>query len=92
VLHLVLAPAMIDATAFDRATDPILKFYTVEQARAIVAYHGDEGLRARIEELATKNTEGELSDSERAEYAGYAQANKFVAILQSKARKFLTSR
>ncbi len=35
---------------------------------------GDDALRARIEELASKNTEGELTDSERAEYEGYIQA------------------
>ena len=53
------------------------------------AYRGDDSLRARIEELASKSTEGELTDSERAEYEGYIQANKFIAILQAKAKKLL---
>ena len=79
----------LDAAAFDRGTDPILDFFNVEQARALVAYRGDEALRARIEELAEKNTEGQLTDVERAEYEGYVQANKFIAILQAKARKLL---
>ncbi len=78
-----------DLTAFDRGVDPILDFFSVEQARALAAYRGDDALRARIEELASKNTEGELTESERAEYEGYIQANKFVAILQAKAKKFL---
>ncbi len=78
-----------DLTAFDRGVDPILDFFSVEQARALAAYRGDDALRARIEELASKNTEGELTESERAEYEGYIQANKFVAILQAKAKKLL---
>jgi 5-methylcytosine-specific restriction endonuclease McrA len=78
-----------DLAAFDRGTDPIIDFFSVEQARALAAYRGDDSLRARIEELASKNTDGELTDSERAEYEGYIQANKFIAILQAKARKRL---
>jgi uncharacterized protein YnzC (UPF0291/DUF896 family) len=50
---------------------------------------GDDALRARIEELASKNTEGELTDSERAEYEGYVYINNRIAILQAKAQKRL---
>lgn len=81
-----------DQAAFDRATDPILQFLTVEQARALADFRGDEALQVRIEELAQKSTEGQLSESERAEYEGYVRANKFIAILQAKARKRLTGR
>lgn len=81
----------MDLAAFDRGTDPILDFFNIEQARALVAYRGDDALRARIEELASKNTEGELTDSEQAEYEGYIQANKFIAILQAKAKKRLNN-
>jgi len=81
----------VDMAAFDRGTDPILDFFNVEQARALVAYRGDDALRARIEELAGKSTEGVLTASEQAEYEGYVQANKFVAVLQAKARKLLNN-
>jgi hypothetical protein len=83
--------ATIKMAAFDRGTDAILDFFNVEQARAMVAYHGDEALRLRIQTLAEKSTEGELTEQERAEYQGYVQANKFIAILQAKARKFLSN-
>jgi hypothetical protein len=76
-------------TAFDRGTDPILRFLTPQQAEALVAYRGDEALQRRIEELAAKSTEGALAEEERAEYEGYVKANKFVATLQAKARKLL---
>jgi hypothetical protein len=78
-----------DTTAFERGTDPILQFFTVEQVREIVNYKGDANLRRRIEELARKSNEGELADAERAEYEGYVRANKFIALLQAKARKLL---
>jgi hypothetical protein len=78
-----------DTVAFDRGTDPILGFFNVEQARALVAYRGDQAIRERIEELARKSTEGKLTEQERAEYEGYVQANKFIAILQAKAKKLL---
>jgi len=78
-----------DTAAFDRGTDPILELLTVEQARRIVAYRADESLQQRIEELAQKCTEGRLREEERAEYEGYVKANKFVALLQAKARRML---
>jgi hypothetical protein len=45
-------------------------------------------LRDRIEDLATRNTEGELTPDERDEYAGYVRANKFVAVMRREARAF----
>ena len=80
-----------DAVAFDRATDGLLSFFTPEQARALIAYRGEACLRGRIEELADKNTEGELTADERAEYEGYVRANRFVAILQGKLKKLLAA-
>lgn len=81
--------AAFDVVAFDRGTDAVLQFFTIEHARALVAYRGDETIRARMEELAEKSNEGDLSDQERAEYEGYIQANDFIATLQAKARKLL---
>jgi uncharacterized protein YnzC (UPF0291/DUF896 family) len=46
-------------------------------------------LQARIEELAARCNEGQLSAEEQAEYEGYVKANKFIAILQAKVRKLL---
>lgn len=78
-----------DATAFDKGTDPILKFFTIDQAREIVNFRGDAQLQARIEELAAKSNEGELAAEELAEFEGYVKANKFIATLQAKVRKLL---
>lgn len=82
---------LIDPAAFDRATEPVFRILNREQAARIVDFHGEEELQRRIEELAEKANEGELTSAERAEYQGYAQANKFIAVLQAKARQLLAS-
>ncbi len=38
-------------------------------------------IQSRIEELATKSTEGELTAADEVEYKGYARANKHIAML-----------
>ena len=83
-----MSPA-IDMSAFDRLTDPVVRIFSTDQARQLAEYRADDELEARIEQLASKCNEGELTEDERAEYAGYVQANKFVAVLQAKARKLL---
>jgi uncharacterized protein YnzC (UPF0291/DUF896 family) len=57
----------------------------------VVNFRADPTLHARIEELAGKSTEGQLTETEKAEYAGYVRANKFVAILQRQARQLVDS-
>jgi len=56
-----------------------------DKADAVIRFRADPELETRIEELARKSTEGQLTEDERAEYAGYARANKFVAILKRQA-------
>jgi hypothetical protein len=79
-----------DSSAFDRATDPVLRLLPMEQARELTEYRPESKLSSRVEELAEKSNEGALTDEERAEYLAYVQANKFVAILQAQARRRLT--
>ncbi len=45
--------------------------------------------QAPIEELVGKSTEGQLTETERAEYAGYVRANKFIAILHRQAQQLI---
>ncbi len=78
--------------AFDRSVQPVLKLVPREKARQIVRFRPDPRLRARIEELADKSTEGQLSAEERSEYEGYVRANKFVAILQRQARALVAGK
>ncbi|HEY2827881.1 MAG TPA: hypothetical protein VGJ04_09800 [Pirellulales bacterium] len=84
-----IVDATYDANAFDRGTEPVLRIFSVDQAKQVVQYQADDQLRQRIEKLAEKNSAGEITPEELAEYEGYVRANKFVAILQAQARKRL---
>ena len=75
--------------AFERGVRPIMEIMLPAKAEEIVEFRADPELQARIEELAEKSTEGQLTEAERAEYAGYVRANKFVAILQRQARQLV---
>ena len=74
-----------EVNAFDRGVRPILQIVLPDKAEAVLNYRPDPELQNRIEELAEKPTEGELSAGERAEYEGYVRANKFIAVLRRQA-------
>ncbi len=76
-----------ESKAFARGIGPLLRLLPPEIVAQIIALRGDPELSARIELLATKNTEGELTSEERAEFAGYVRANKFVAVFQRHVRR-----
>ncbi len=74
-----------ETLAFDRGVRPVMEIVLPDKADAVIRFRADPELEARIEELARKSTEGQLTEDERAEYAGYVRANKFVAILKRQA-------
>lgn len=76
-------------TAFDQGVRPLMQIVLLDKAEAVLNFRPDPALQERIDELATKSTEGELTAQERAEYTGYVRANKFIAILQRQARQCL---
>jgi hypothetical protein len=78
-----------EMAAFERSVRPLLEIVLPEKAQAVIGFRGDPGLHERIDELAEKSTEGQLTEAERAEYAGYVRANKFIAILQQHARRLI---
>lgn len=80
-----------ETEAFDRAVRPVLQIVLPEKAEAILNFRTDPKLQARIERLADKSTEGQLTEAQRAEYAGYVRANKFVAILRRQARQLVSA-
>ncbi|MBI3464236.1 MAG: hypothetical protein HY000_14445 [Planctomycetes bacterium] len=82
-------PRTLDTHVLDRLLDPVSRCLTKEVARQLVELRADPATEARIEELADKCAEGQLSADERAEYETYVQAIDFLAILQAKARTLL---
>ena len=79
---------MSGAAAFQRGVNPLLELLLPGKVDELLAAKGDPALSDRIEQLASKSTEGTLSPEEREEYLGYIRANKFVAVLRREAKKF----
>jgi hypothetical protein len=72
--------------AFDRGVRPVAEMVLPDKAQQVLGFRPAPELQARIDELAAKSTEGQLSEAESEEYSGYVQANKFIAILKRLAR------
>jgi hypothetical protein len=85
-----MMPAQDAYAAFDRAIDPVFRILSPQQTMEIANLHADDALQGRIELLAQKANEGELTDRERAEYEAYARANSLLAVLKAKARRALS--
>ena len=59
-----------ETTAFERGVRPLLQIVLQDKAEAVVNFRLDPALQDRMEELAAKSTEEELSVPKRAEYEG----------------------
>ena len=76
----------------ERLLEPVGKCLTVKGAQTLVNLRADANAQARIEYLANRCTEGELTPEERSEYDAYVSANNLIAILQAQARAALARR
>jgi hypothetical protein len=76
----------------DRLLDPVSRCLTPEVAERLVQLRADATALARIEELAERCNEGQLTPAEREEYEALAATNQFIALLQAKARRLLQNR
>lgn len=79
----------LDAPILDRLLDPLGGMLTPEVARKLVEFRFDNKVQAKIDQLARKCNEGELTEKERREYETSVQTIDFIAILQAKARALL---
>lgn len=78
-----------DTGAFDRLLHPLARSLPPEAARVIASFRADPETQARIDELADKCNEGQLSPAERQEYEAYVEAIDLIAILQDQGREVL---
>lgn len=78
---------MTPSAVLDRLLSPVIECLTRESAERLAELQADPEAQARIDELAGKCTEGDLTQEEREEYEAYVRASDIIAILQAKARK-----
>jgi uncharacterized protein YnzC (UPF0291/DUF896 family) len=60
-----------------------------ESARAILDLRFHSSALSRMNELAEKNRQGTLTESERREMDSYVRVGNFLNLMQAKARLFL---
>ena len=80
------------SSVLDRLLEPLSRCLNPDGARALIEMRADPVAEARIEELAEKCTEGQLTPEEKNEYETYVHVGNVVAILQAKARLHLKER
>jgi len=78
-----------DADVMSRLLDSLTDCFTPAVARRVARFRADPDTQARIDELADKCNEGELTAAERREYESYVRAISLITVLQSKARRYL---
>jgi hypothetical protein len=71
----------------DQLVSPLGECLTPESARRLLALQPDADLQARVDAMATRHTEGQLTPEEQAEYGRYVSYATFIAVLKSKARQ-----
>ena len=79
------------APGLDQLMAPLASCLTPESARRLIALKPDPELQRRVDEMAARHTEGQLSPEEEANYGSYVSFATFIAILKSKARQLLTA-
>ena len=80
-----------NAHVVDRLVLPLGDSLTPESARRLLALKPDPELMARVDEMATRHTEGRLTPEETAEYGRYVSYATFIVILKAKARQLLAA-
>ena len=78
------------SSILSRLLEPVGHCLTLGGARELVNLKADDVVQARLEDLADKCTEGELSADEKLEYETYVRAIEFIGVLQAHARRMLS--
>jgi hypothetical protein len=87
----VTMSSTVEATTqtMERLLSPVGDCLTPEVAERLVALRAEPDVQARIDYLAERANEGELTGPERLEYDAYVRTITFISLLQSKARTLL---
>ncbi len=73
----------------DEMLEPLVEALTPESARVLSQIQAKPSIQARVDRLASKCNEGELSAEERAEYEDYVRIGNVLALIKAKAKRVL---
>ena len=79
------------APTLSRLLEPVTRCLTPDALRELLKLRADADLQHRLDALADRNTEGELTPTERVEYETYVRAIQVISTLQAQARKRLAA-
>ena len=77
------------SAVLERVLEPASRTMTPEIARWFLSLRPEPEIEDLLEQLASKNTAGKLTDEERADYELLVLMGDFIAILQAKARALI---
>jgi hypothetical protein len=80
---------MTDRSALEQLLRPLRRGLNAELAALLLRMQADDEVQARYEDLAERNTEGQLSPAEQNELASIVRANSLLTVLKAEARAFL---
>jgi hypothetical protein len=83
---------MSTAEILEQVLDPFVECLTPESARKIVGLRAAPEAQSRLDQLADRANEGQLTSKEQAEYDTFRATFHMITLLQSKARQFLKFR
>ena len=86
---MAINPPENDTSILAQLLEPLEECLTPELAQKIAALRASPEVQARIDELADKCNEGELTSEEAAEYTSYVDAIDLITVLQAQARDVL---
>ena len=73
----------------EQSLNPVSECLNREGAKALIGLRANADVQARVDDLATKCNEGELTPDERAEYEMFVWVGQYIATLQARARHLL---
>jgi hypothetical protein len=76
----------------DRLLEPVGRSMPPDFARELLEIRATPELQDRIDHLASRANQGQLTEADRDEYDGYIHAIHLISILQSKSRRSLAAR
>ena len=82
---------MSDTALLNDLLDPFAQCLDAESAKRGVEFGVAPSVQARVNALAERANDGALTEQEHADYEALINAADFIAILQLKARRRLTS-
>jgi hypothetical protein len=69
---------------------PMADVFSPEFAQRLVDLRAAPELQLRMDQLAEKANEGELTDDERSDYKSMIDAASLLAVMQAQARRYLS--